>query len=253
MEELRPRTAFQGVGNIVRFNWHMFAIAGVVALVAGSAAFAATGPVRWLVLLVVAAALGGMALSLFVSYLVYDRSALYELPWLAGDEIPPAGILVTLSAGFDEVSPILRNRFPGADLRLWDFYDQEKHTEVSIRRARKAYPPHPATVAVGTGSLPLGDGEADMICLMLSAHEIRDPAERRAFFLELRRILAREGRIWVCEHLRDPANFLAYSVGAFHFHSKQEWLSVFIETGFEVVSERKITPLVSVFTLEMRS
>jgi ubiquinone/menaquinone biosynthesis C-methylase UbiE len=62
---------------------------------------------------------------------------------------------------------------------------------------------------------------------MMSAHEIRDPEERETFFRELTRLLAAKGQVVVVEHLRDMANMLAYNVGAFHFHTRAEWLKAF--------------------------
>ena len=248
----QSRFPFQGVWNIVRFNWHIYLIAGLVSVTcAGTAPL--FGPLfQWAIWLGVAAALGGIAVSLLVSHYVYDRSNLYELPWLDASAgiIPDEGIVVIIHAGFDEISDTLREKFPSASIHLWDFYDPAKHTEVSIRRARAAYPPARETVSVATDRLPMDDATADMICLMMAAHEIRDPGERRVFFGELHRILRKDGIIWVTEHLRDVPNFLAYSIGFLHFYSRAMWLASFRAAGLALIEERKVTALVSAFLLK---
>ena len=125
-----------------------------------------------------------------------------------------------------------------------------RHTEVSIRRARRAYPPFPGTRPVSTRApLPLPDHAIDLAVAFLAAHEIRDPAERAAFFREIRRVTRPTGRVVVVEHLRDPANFLAYTVGFLHFHSRRAWRATFRAAGLQVAQEIKITPFLTAFIL----
>jgi SAM-dependent methyltransferase len=157
--------------------------------------------------------------------------------------------IVNINAGLDEFSGLLIKRFPEASLNVFDFYDPEKHTEVSIKRARKTYPPYPGTISISTTSLPLVDDTADLIILALAAHEIRDTQERILFFSELRRALRPDGSIVVTEHLRDFPNFLAYTVGAFHFLPRASWLRVFQKSGLQVRAEVKSTPFISTFML----
>ncbi|MEJ7664367.1 MAG: hypothetical protein WKG07_35010 [Hymenobacter sp.] len=55
---------------------------------------------------------------------------------------PAAGrTLLTVSAGFDEISPVLRQRYPAGRLLALDFYDPARHTEVSIARGAAGLPP----------------------------------------------------------------------------------------------------------------
>jgi hypothetical protein len=61
----------------------------------------------------------------------------------------------------------------------------------------------------------------DQIFVLLSAHEIRDRQERAIFFSRLKESLKSEGSIVVLEHLRDLPNFIAYTIGFFHFFSKK--------------------------------
>lgn len=245
---MKTRTPFQGVGNIVRFNWHFFAIAAVVAILVLMVATFLPSAAQWLIWAIVLAAMLGTAISLAVSFWIYDRSNLYELPWLNQLKTPTS--VAVINAGFDEVSELLQTRFPDARFELWDFYDPERHTEVSLQRARRAYPPPPATKSIATNSLPIEDDTIDQVCLMMAAHEIRDPAERRRFFREVERVLAPGGQIWVTEHLRDLPNFLAYTFGVFHFYSKREWRTVFEDANLRLIREHKTTPFVSTFVLE---
>jgi ubiquinone/menaquinone biosynthesis C-methylase UbiE len=158
--------------------------------------------------------------------------------------------IMNVNAGFDETSDLLVQKYPDASLRVLDFYDPDKHTEISIQRARNAYPPFPGTLSIETNKIPLKDQSVDAIFAILSAHEIRDKNERILFFQELNRTLKENGSIIVTEHLRDIPNFLAYTIGFFHFHSKRTWLKTFQAAGLKVNEEIKITSFLNVFVLK---
>ncbi|CAA9270236.1 MAG: hypothetical protein AVDCRST_MAG56-3001 [uncultured Cytophagales bacterium] len=244
------RKPLQGVSNIVWFNWHYYA-AGLVFLGAGVAVRPfLTGAANAGVLGLVLAAGVSMTVSLAVSLYVYDLSGLYALGWLRGLPEAPGTNLVNIHAGFDETSALLRQRYPKATWQVFDFYDPARHTEISIRRARKAYAAFPGTRAVATGRLPLPAGSVDAVLLIMAAHEIRDPAERIAFFAQLRAALRPGGKVVVVEHLRDGYNLAAYHFGFFHFYSRRTWRHAFDAAGLQLVEETKITPFVSVFTLQ---
>ncbi|MEM6770854.1 MAG: methyltransferase domain-containing protein, partial [Bacteroidota bacterium] len=130
-----------------------------------------------------------------------------------------------------------------------DFYDPHLHTEISIKRARAAYPNHPGTERVVTHDLPLKRAAVDAVFVTLAAHEIRDDAERVRFFRQLRNSIKPAGKIVVTEHLRDTANFLAYTFGFFHFLPRETWLQTFNQSGLRVESEQSITPFITVFNL----
>ncbi len=243
------RGPLQGVGNVVRFNWHFYVLA--VAAVAGLGLMALSVE-GILALLCWIAATGIVVLttvSLWVTYWVYDLSNLYGLGWLPENLVPDSGTIVNIHAGFDETSGLLHRKYPTAQLVVLDFYDPAKHTEVSLQRARKAYPPYPGTLQTVTAQLPLADASVDVCFAILAAHEVRDEIERIAFFKEMHRVLKPEGRVVVTEHLRDTANFAAYNLGAFHFHAKPVWLRAFAASGFIVGQETKITPFISTFIL----
>lgn len=250
----RLRKPLEGVGNIVRFNWQFYALA------AGAGAAIWLGrpylpaPLRPYALLGLAAVAAPTLVSLLVSFYVYDCSALYSLRWLAPaapapGEATETGLVVNIHAGFDETSRLLRHRFPQAELAVFDFYDPARHTEVSIRRARAAYPPFPGTEPVQTRHLPRPAGSAEWVLVVLAAHEIRQPAERVAFLREARRLLRPTGTLVVVEHLRDPANFLAYTIGFLHFYSGAVWRRAFAAAGLAVGQEKKLTPFISAFFL----
>ena len=49
--------------------------------------------------------------------------------------------------------------------------------------------------------------------------------------------------------VRDPANIVAYTLGAWHFHPRSEWLATFEQAGFELVQETKNNLLITTFIL----
>ena len=86
---------------------------------------------------------------LIVSAYVYDFSGYYKFQWLKGltnDE--RVNLVVNIHAGFDETSFIIKDRFPRADLRVFDFYNPEQHTEPAIKRARKVSLGYPNTLQI---------------------------------------------------------------------------------------------------------
>lgn len=245
----RLRTPFQGITNVVRFNWHFYVLAGAVLLGLGLFALYTSGVwqlAAW-VAMVVAVVL--ILSSLVVTYWVYDLSNLYSLDWLRNIAIPKHAKIVNIHAGFDETSELLHYQYPAAELVVLDFYDPQKHTEVSIKRARKAYPPYPGTLVVNLAHLPFADGSVDAFFGILAVHEIRDEAERVLFFKEVYRVLKPDGIVVVTEHLRDMANFMAYNMGAFHFHALGTWQAAFAAAGLRLQHETKITPFISTFIL----
>lgn len=246
----KMRRPFQGVRNIVRFNWHLYALSFGSLLLAFGLTYSVAEKFQLYSYLVCILVIGTILISLLSSYYVYDLSDLYELKWLEGFGIERGSKSVNINAGFDETSNLLKYKFKQPDLVVLDFYDPLKHTEISIKRARKAYPPFPGTKHVDTTSLPLDDRSIDSIFVIFSAHEIRNENERIAFFKELNRIIKPTGLIFITEHLRDPVNFLAYNIGFLHFYSKSTWRKTFQLARLNVQDEIKLTPFVSTFILK---
>jgi len=241
------RRPFQGVVNIIRFNWHFYLIVGILLL----ALFLLKNmfPTGMQNLLLIGVGIGSLTIisSLLISFYIYDLSTLYELKWLENAENKK---ILNINTGFDETSEIITSKFSNVDLTICDFYDPSKHTEISIKRARLAYPPYPKTISVPTDQLPFSSDTFDKSIAILSAHEIREEAERIQFFKELNRITKSSGQIIVTEHLRDVNNFLAYTIGFFHFHSKKCWLKTFKAAKLTLKEEIKTTPFITTFILE---
>ena len=240
------RRPLQGVENIVRFNWHFYLIASLAFI--ALYLFNSHIPVQFRIFVFYASiiALLTMIISLIVSCYVYDFSNLYTLHWLPNADFKK---VLNINTGFDETSQIIKDKFPNAFLTICDFYDKEKHTEVSIKRARSAYPPLKETIQVSTNKLPFKDNTFDYSLTILSAHEIRDNSERVQLFNERKRVTKSDGHIFVTEHLRDLNNFCAYSIGFFHFHSKSTWKETFKLANLTLEKEIKTTPFVTTFIL----
>lgn len=245
MESLRK--PFQGIGNIVHFNWHFYLIAilfiGLGLLISNLV----LNDFQLIINLFLGLIVLNLIISLLVSWYIYDQSELYQFHFL--DELNSPEKILNINAGFDETSEIIHQKFPDAELTVFDFYDEKLHTEISINRARKAYPSYPKTIQVKTHHLPETKCKFDLIVNILSAHEIRNPEERIQFFSEQNRVLKPDGKIIVTEHLRDFPNFLAYTIGFFHFHSHKTWLKTFSEAELIIEKEIKITPFISTFIL----
>ena len=245
MEEKRRK--FQGVLNILSFNRHFYVYGlAVLAILFASRLF-----IDWPVVLfwvIVAAFLYGLIMPLIVSAYVYDFSGYYKFDWLKGlTNDGRVNLIVNIHAGFDETSFIIKNRFPQADLRVFDFYDPEQHTEQAIKRARKVSLGYPNTLQITSNSIPLKDGSTDLIFLLSAVHEIRSNEEKVGFLKECFRICKPGGRVIMIEHLRDFPNFLAFSVGFTHFFPRSVWKNSFRSAGFSSFREIKFTPFMSIF------
>lgn len=238
------RKPFQGVVNIIYFNWHFYLLAVLFLILSLLIInFFPTQNSR-LVFIIILLTFLPLLISLLVSFYVYDLSDLYQLNWIEGLNGKKT---LNINAGFDETSHIIKHKYPFTELTVCDFYDPNAHTEVSIKRARKCYPPGPETIQVSTSLLPFPNNTFEMSFAILSAHEIRNNKERVQFFLELSRVTG--GQIFVTEHLRNMNNFLAYTIGFFHFHSRKTWINAFNNANLKVVKEIKSTPFVTTFVL----
>lgn len=247
------RKSFQGVSNIIRFNWHFYALACVLIICMMVTMCFANGLVGITCSIVIAGIVLSTSVSLAVSYYIYDYSTLYAFDWLRKFKSGAMERIVNIHAGFDETSAALALNFPQAELHVFDFYDPAKHTERSIARARKIYAPYPTTIQIKTDSIPLKKNFVDLLFAIFALHEVRDRQERIGFLQCQRAILKDEGTCIVVEHLRDLPNFFAYNIGFFHFLSASEWNITFSQAGFRVVRKFKITPFVNVFILKKDS
>jgi hypothetical protein len=220
--EIVNRKPFQGITNIIRFNWHFYVLAAAFLVLLHIAKYLLSPTFHPAIGITGLLLILSVTVSLLVSFYVYDLSNLYQLDWLHLS-ISADAQLVNIHAGFDETSSHLAQKYPFASLTVLDFYDPIKHTEVSIKRARKAFPSYAGTKTISTTSVQLLPSSANVIFCILSAHEIRNKEERVQFFQQLNISLKKEGRIVVVEHLRNLPNFIAYNIGFFHFYSEKEW------------------------------
>lgn len=251
--ETLTRKPFQGVINIIRFNWHFYVIAFVlIATLAIANSFLAED-MQWIITTLISLATLSIAISLGISYYIYDYSDIYSLDWLQAINIPAGANLVNIHAGFDETSHLLARLYTSSTLQVFDFYDPLKHTEVSIERARKLYEAYPGTKKIETTAIPLKANSADYIFNIFAAHEIRNASERVSFLKQLHTSITPTGRIVVLEHMRDLPNFIAYNIGFFHFHSRAEWKRNFTDAGFTLEHELTLTPFLALFILGKNS
>jgi SAM-dependent methyltransferase len=242
------RRPFQGVLNILSFNRHFYVVGlGILALL-----YAAYIYFEWPALtfkLVVIAFSYGLIMPLIVSAWVYDFSGYYNFHWLKPLVANDATVeqLVNINAGFDETSFIIKQRFPGADLKVFDFYNAQRHTEPAIIRARKVSVVYPNTSTIASNDIPVEDKSVDIVFLLSAVHEIRFHEEKVLFLKECYRICKPGGKVIMVEHLRDFPNFLAFSVGFTHFFSRNTWKNAFEQAGFSSFRETKFTPFLSIF------
>ncbi|MDB6076316.1 MAG: methyltransferase, partial [Akkermansiaceae bacterium] len=152
--------------------------------------------------------------------------------------------------GFDETSESLRTRLqPGGDWIALDHFDAAHMTEPSIQRARRRFPPTAETVAARYDQWPVESGSIDVVFALLAIHEFRSEPERTAWFAEARRCLKSGGRVIMAEHVRDPANFVAFGPGFLHFHSPASWQRCWEAAGLRTADQFRITPWVRIFVL----
>ncbi len=247
------RGPYQGVLQIVRFNWPMYLCATLVIVIGSGVAFFAplTPLLRTAVLAALLFAVFWLIVSLLVSHYVYDRSALYSGDWLNSVLKQPPARSAIFHVGLDEFSEILRNKFPGSDASIVDFFDPQEMTEPSILRARRENATSlPAANRVDFRALPFREGTFDVAFLIFAAHELRRATSRRQLLEELHRVLGSQGKIVLVEHLRDLANFCAFGPGFLHFHSRAEWLRGARAANFSLAQEFSYTPFVRVYLLE---
>lgn len=242
------RRKFQGVLNILSFNRHFYVFGiGVLALIIASHLLIEwSNPYYWFIIVAFAY---GLITPLIVSAYVYDFSGYYKFEWFKAYKIVDSdkNLILNINAGFDETSFIIKNNFPQSDLKVFDFYNANQHTEPAIVRARKVSLVYPDTQHIATDSIPLNDGSVDIIFLLSAVHEIRLHEEKIRFLKECHRLCKPNGKVIMVEHLRDFPNLLAFSIGFTHFFSRSVWKNAFVKAGFSTFKETKFTPFMSIF------
>ena len=243
------RTPYQGVMQILSFNWPKYAWTAAMICVAVVAWPLASVGVRAATIVFIAPALFWTVSSLAVSYYVYDRYPLYDFGWLRLALAASPGRWVNIHAGLDETSALIEAQFAGARGEIVDIFDAKTMTEPSIERARQRGGAQRDAVRARYDSLPFQDAQFDAAFLIFAAHELRKHSKRVTLFKEVARVLDAGGELVLMEHLRDGWNFAAFGPGALHFFSQRVWTRAAREAGFELKCEFSRTPFVRVFIL----
>jgi len=243
------RGPFEGVLQIVRYNWTLYLAAVFVSALVVGIVLVVHPPAALAVLLILGAvaAVFWLLLSLAVSHYVYDRSDLYRWQWIRDRVAAGPRHVVNIHAGLDETSLALQEMYPAAEVTILDIYDPAEMPEPSIARARREARSMLASVKADFRQLPLETASADLVTVIFVAHELRQAASKEAFFREAWRVLQPGGRLLLVEHLRNAWNLAAFGPGAFHFFPRQEWLRVAGATGFQRGDEISRTVFVRAF------
>jgi SAM-dependent methyltransferase len=238
-----------GARRIFFYNWPIYLLAWAVGPALAISALYARLPGAVWVGLGAGTALLWSALSLAVSFYIYDRSELSRGRWVRALAPERVDAWVSVDAGLDaEID--LDGALPGECLGCVDIFDGSRMPAGSIRRARARTPRTRAAIASPPTALATRDASCDAVVVAFTAHELRDASTRERFFHELFRTLRPRGRVLLVEHVRDAANCAVYGPGAFHFLPRAEWLRVARVAGFHVAAERRVTPFVVALALE---
>jgi SAM-dependent methyltransferase len=245
-----PRRRWTGLLQVLRYNWHLYALAAAGELAVAGALVALPLPGVPRVVLAGGAIAGSLwsAASVLVSHYVYDRSALYRWDWLRELDLTPAA-WVNIHAGLDDTSSALTALYGASSARVLDIFDAGTMTEPSIRRARRERSELRAEAA-DFRRLPLVSAGSDAVFLVFAAHELRSREAKVRLFGETARVLRPGGRVVVVEHLRDAWNFAAFGPGFLHFFPGATWRSVMADARLTVRRELSVTPFVHVFVGE---
>jgi SAM-dependent methyltransferase len=255
MAAIPVRGRYQGVLQILHFNWRMYLATGV-GLIAATLVWPLLPMAGRAALLVgFAPAVFWMIASLAVSHYVYDRFPIYDLHWLerALEHTPRRWI--NIHAGWDETSGVLKAIFPDAVGEAVDLFDPRTMTEPSIREASQMQQARQATrlavpsISARYDALPFENGTVDAAFAIFAAHELRRREQRVKFFGEVRRVLTASGELVVMEHARDWWNFFAFGPSFLHFFARQDWREAAQAAGLEVRTEFELTPFVNVFVM----
>lgn len=189
--------------------------------------------------------------SLVASYILYDKSDLYELTILKGTvDFGKIENAILVHASFDPLSGRLEEKYPNLNLTVCDIYGNRHEHEKGIETSKKVFPPNPKEIKISPEKLPFEDKSQDVILALTSLHEILDHEQRVLFFKEAKRILKNDGVIIVSEQFRDATNFIFFNIGAFHFLSQKQWKKAISSAGLRIISNQKITSFANMLILK---
>jgi hypothetical protein len=130
MNTIPSRRPYQGVVQILQFNWRSYvATAGSIGVALLALPFL-TGPGRTVLLLGTGPALFWLASSLLVSHYVYDRFPLYDLNWVCPVLSRAPRRWINIHCGLDETSALLAEIFPDAASQVVDIFDPRNDRDV---------------------------------------------------------------------------------------------------------------------------
>jgi hypothetical protein len=243
------RGPWQGVAQILYFNWRMYLATAVAAGAALGAWPLLPVASRGFVLIAVAPALFWLLASLAISHYVYDMFPLHDLHWMERALMATPRRWINTHAGWDETSGLLQTIFPDAVGEAVDLFDPRVMTEPSIRQARGVSRAAIPTTPARYDALPFENGTVDTAFVIFAAHELRRRKQRLKFFAEVARVLTTGGECLVMEHARGWWNFLAFGPGFLHFFPQREWRQVAQQAGLDVEREFRMTRFVHVFIM----
>ena len=174
-------------------------------------------------------------LSIVASYLLYDKSDLYNLEKLP-DYINLNKVRngVFIHASFDPISKLLEKKYPQMKLVVCDIFENRHLEEKMIKISKKEFPPNAKEIKIDPTTLPFPDNSQEIIFGVTALHEILEHDKRVLFFKEAKRILKKNGILIISEQMRDTTNFIFFNIGAFHFLSKKKWKSTIKESGLKI-------------------
>lgn len=189
--------------------------------------------------------------SILASYILYDKSDLYEVNNLKGivnfDKIENT---VLIHASFDPLSKIIEAKYPHLNLTVCDIYGNRHEHESGIKVSKKVFPPNPKEIKIHPNKLPFDDNSQDVILAITAIHEILNHKDRVLFFKEAKRVLKNDGSIILSEQFRDTINFIFFNIGAFHFLSQKQWKKAIHEARLNIIKNIKITPFANMLTIK---
>jgi len=249
MNTIPSRRPYQGVVQILQFNWRSYVTTvGSIALALLALPFLPS-PGRTVLLLGTAPTLFWLASSLLVSHYVYDRFPLYDLNWVCSVLSRTPRRWINIHCGLDETSALLAVIFPDAASQVVDIFDPLVMTETSIRVARRVSHHTIPSTSMRYDSLAFSAECFDAAFCIFTAHELRHHDQRVRLFGEIARTLTPDGEFILMEHSRNWANFLAFGPGFLHFFSQYSWRKAASDAGLTVRTELSMTSFVHVYIL----
>ncbi|GEJ47823.1 MULTISPECIES: methyltransferase domain-containing protein [unclassified Chryseobacterium] len=189
--------------------------------------------------------------SITASYILYDKSDLYELnnlqEFVDWEKIEN---VVVIHASFDPLSAKMEKRYPHINFTVCDIYGNRHEDESGIEVSKKMFPPNPKEIRISPDILPFENESQDIILAVTALHEILDHQKRVLFFKESKRILKKGGLIIISEQFRDVTNFIFFNIGAFHFLSQKQWKESISPAEMEIIENMKLTPFANMLILK---